>query len=485
MGPIVGIREFVSMLRRRGPLIAIILVSGLLLTLSYAMSLPRSYEAVTLIQIEPRIGGGLGSDTGSDTASRLRLIEQRLMARSNVLDMIGRFDLYEDAPDLSENEQVAAFRQSVRIEFIPGVGGGPGAEREISAMVISVQAGHAAVAANLANDMARQIMTTDQETRNRRMNDLIETLQREDERVANQLREVQRQTEAFRSQNADSLPENSEHLTAELARLEAQRVEVTRALQALERELLAVEVASEPAGRGVSVVQRLRSLEVELAQARRTLPETHPEVQRLESEIEDVREGQVRDLSPGVARQVALIREQSQALVAERDGIDRRMPQIEAQLAAIPTVAARLEGFALRAASLDLARTTIAERLSRAELDQRLATGEHGERMVVLEKADRPEYPISSGRRRVAFLGLLASIGTALAAAFLLELRRPLLRTPAQLQKALGAAPIAVAAFRPTRRQQLGARGRDLASATILLLGILAMTVLIRAGTGT
>lgn len=480
MGPIVGVKEFVDMLRRRGPIISLILMAGLYLTITHALSLARSYEAVTVIQIEPNIlGGGLAGEPAGDTASRLRLIEQRLMARSNVLDMIDRFDLFDDAPELNEDTRVTAFRQGTRIEFVPAAGGGPGSERELSAMLITVRAGDGATAANLANDMADQIMRSDQETRNRRLDDLIETLQREDERITTAIRQVQVQAEAFRRQNADSLPENTEYLVGELTRLESQRVELTRAQQALERELLAVEVGTGvTGGRSLSVVQQLRTLEVDLAQARLTLPEDHPEVRRLAAAIEDVREGQVRQMTPGAARQVELIRSQSQDLDAERAAIEQRLPQIEAQIAAIPTVSVRLENYATQIATLEVSRATIAERLSRAELDKRLASSEHGDRMTVLERASRPEYPVSAGRKRVAVLGFAASLAAALAAAFLLEMQRPLLRTPAQLQKALGVAPIAVAALRPSRAQRRRARLRDLTSATIVTLGVIAIGML-------
>lgn len=483
MGPIVGVQEFISMIRRRGPMIAVLLMGGLYLAINHAMSLPRTYEAVTVIQIQPTIlTGSPGAETSGDTAARLRLIEQRLMARGNVVSMIERYDLFEDSPSLSENEQIAAFRQSARVEFIPAVGGGPGQERELSAMLISVRAGQAADAANLANDMADQILTSDQETRTRRLNDLTETLMREDERIVAQIAEVQSRSEAFRAQNADSLPENLDYMVAELTRLEAQRVELARSLQALDRELLALEVGDEDAVRGPSVVQQLRGLEVDLALARRTLPEGHPEVLRLENEIESVREGQVQEMTPGVARQVALIREQSTALQQEREAIEQRLPQIEAMIAAIPLTSARLDEFTRQIASLEIGRAAIAERLSRAQLDQRLSASEHGEHMVVLERATRPEYPLSSGRGRVAIMGLFGSTAFALIAAFLLELRRPVLRTSAQVRKALGVVPIAVAAFRPRPRQRWLAGLRDMTSAGIVALGIVAISLLIGGG---
>ena len=51
MGPIVGMREFIGMLRRRGPVMALILMAGLYMSISYAMTLPRAYEALAVIKV--------------------------------------------------------------------------------------------------------------------------------------------------------------------------------------------------------------------------------------------------------------------------------------------------------------------------------------------------------------------------------------------------------------------------------------------------
>ena len=90
MGPIVGLRELISMLVRRAPLIAAVLVAGIVATLTYATSLPRTYQAIEVIQLQP--SAMQGAATGgqlSDAPARLRLIEQRVMTRQNVIDMIG------------------------------------------------------------------------------------------------------------------------------------------------------------------------------------------------------------------------------------------------------------------------------------------------------------------------------------------------------------------------------------------------------------
>ncbi|CAM3211142.1 hypothetical protein PANO111632_08170 [Paracoccus nototheniae] len=485
MGPITGLTEFFGMLRRRGPIMAAVLVVGIYLALSHALSLPRAYEAITVIQIQPTLmGAAPGAEAEADTASRLRLIEQQLMARGNILDMIDRYNLFDDAPELSDDERIAQFRQNARVEFIPVAGGAPGADAGVSAMLITVRAGRAEDAANLANDMADQIMNGNETTRRRRTADLIATLEAEDRRAAQAVAEVEARLAAYRAVNPDRMPENMEFLAAEQTRLQAQRSALIISLQALERERLAIEVGTVEEGPRTSVAQQLRVLEVDLAQARRTLAPNHPEVQRLEEQVERLRVGNAELLAPGISRQVDLIREQEAALNAERAQIERRLPQIDAAIAAMPEASAELAEFGRQIAVMEAPRAAISERLSRIQLEQRLTDNDHGERMVVLERATPADYPLSSGRRRVAVLGAGTSIAMALIAGFLMELMRPVLRTPGQVRKSLGVEPIAVARYRPSPRARIMARAQDMASLGILGFGVLAVVILMLTRTG-
>ncbi|TJZ91999.1 hypothetical protein FA743_09280 [Paracoccus gahaiensis] len=487
MGPIVGVKEFTGMLRRRGPLMAFVAAVGIYLAMAHAMSLPRAYEAVTVIQIQPTLLSGAPAATVQaepDTANRLRLIEQRLMARDNVLDMIRRYDLFDDAPELSDDERIAQFRQDARIDFVPAVGGVPGAEREISAMMITVRTARPDDAANLANDMADQIMSGNQAGQARRLNELIATLEVDEQQATAAVDDVEAQLSAFRSLNPDRLPENLDSLTAERSRLQDQRSALLLTLQSLERERLALEVGTPGDTPPASLSQQLRNLEVDLAQARRTLPAEHPEVLRLTRQIEMLRDGTEQALPQSLSRQVELIREQEATLSAERARIDRRLPEIEAAIAAMPDIALELADYQRRINALDLPRAALAERLAAAQLEQRLASGNYGERMVVLERATIPEHPLSSGRRRVAVLGAAMAVAMALAAGFALELARPVLRTPAQVRKALGVEPIAVAPYRPTPRAQVMARVQDVTALGILAFGAMAVIILILQGAG-
>ncbi|MBV0891401.1 hypothetical protein KTN05_05975 [Paracoccus sp. Z118] len=474
MGPIVGIRELILMLVRHAPLIALVMVAGVIATLSHVMSIPHSYQAITVIQLQPSAlqGSGEGSQL-VDAPARLRLIEQQVTSRQNVLDMIERHHLFDDRPELTEGERIWLFRQDLRIDLIPSAGAGS-ADRGVSALLVTANAGSAPTAATLANDVADQIVTGNRSVVTRRMEDLNAALVAEDRRLMTRIAAVEADLDAIRRSEGDALPENRDVLQAELTTLQAQRVATSREIQALERERLMLEVSDgdrESGARAVSLSEQIGRLRIDLAQARRRLGESHPEVQRLQASIDDLQQGGVRDLPPGIQQQIALIDEQLATMEDERTALDMRLAEIDLAIARMPEAAQRLDAQLRQLRTLETERDAVAARLAAARLDQGLVSEEHGERMVILERAAVPDLPQSSSRRRVAVLGLAASVGVALLLALLLELRRPILRTPRQLEQALGVGAIAVAHRIPTPAERMSGLVRMAITVGILTAG--------------
>lgn len=471
MGPITGLRELISMILRRGPLIAAVIAIGAVATIAYVSSLPRAYQAINVIQLEPSPLQASAAAGGPDTAARLRLIEQRIMARESILNMIHRHGLFEDAEQMTEDQRIILFRKDVNITMIPSAGGGGGTESGVSALLITVNAGDSLKAADLANDIADQIVSGNRSAVERRLAELVAALQAENERLGNLIERVQANIELVRREEKDALPDNLEILQARITSLQEQRVALIRNIQALERERLALEVGGpnplDPTGSS-SLIEEIGALQVQLAQASRRLGETHPEVMRLHERIDNLRAGGARDLAPGVLRQVALIDQQLQTMTDERDEIDQNVVATDRSIARVPQVAERLENLERRRRGLEVQREAVEARLAGARLDEQLISDEHGERMVILDRATPPEHPQSSSRRRIAILGLAASVGLAFLAAFVQEMRNPVVRTPRQLQSALGVGPIAVALRRPSPGQRVASNLR--VALTILIL---------------
>ena len=117
MGPIYTFDDFIDMIRRRAGVIILITLLGCIASVYWALATPHVYQSSEVIQIEqPKIANDLAPSTvEGSSARRLQLIEQQLMARGTLVDIIQRFDLYDDLTALRMSEKVDLLRRSVTI----------------------------------------------------------------------------------------------------------------------------------------------------------------------------------------------------------------------------------------------------------------------------------------------------------------------------------------------------------------------------------
>ena len=142
-------------------------------------------------------------------------------------------------------------------------------------------------------------------------------------------------------------------------------------------------------------------------------------------------------------REVALIESQRSALEEQKQTIATRQQEIDSALERAPLVEQELAGFQRRQGQLVQQLSDVALQLAQAQSRQSLQDNRTQGNMVVLEEARAPSFALSSSRKRVLVLGVAVSLALAFAVIFLLEARRPVLRTAAAVERKLGVVPIA------------------------------------------
>lgn len=474
MGPIQSLEDLFSMLRRRLPVVVTLMALGLLGALYLAVTSPRVYEAISVIQVEAPAIVDPESDAGIPAARRVQLIEQRLMVRSNLLEIIDRHQLYTTLP-LSPNEKIALLRQSTRIESVAATGRDPASGASMAAIIITVRAETAQKAADLANDFTDSIIGQDEAGREVRIHETREFLLSEERRIARELDEQGRKIAEYNAQNEDSLPSSQEFLQSELTQLAEQETTLDRDIMSLDRERLAIQAADNLAeGRPISsLAQQLRAAELELAQARRTFAPDHPEISRLEESIRRLSQGGVSEPSRLVHEQVLLIDAQLQQLRVQKTDISRRQTEIEAARARIPQVQREVEQVTRELLRLQDRYAEASRRLAEVEMMQSLQENNQVERFVVLERAIAPEYPVLSDRKKSAVLGSFVAIVMGLGVAFLMELREPVLRSSHQFMAATGLRPVMELSYVPTESDMNAKHRRRIYLAIVGVLTVL------------
>ncbi|HHY03494.1 MAG TPA: hypothetical protein GX686_11660, partial [Paracoccus sp.] len=142
-----------------------------------------------------------------------------------------------------------------------------------------------------------------------------------------------------------------------------------------------------------------------------------------------------RQAAADLERQIAVLETQREALQA-------RVTQIEDTARLSVTAEAELAALDRERESLRGQLAGIASRRVAAESQQRRDSSMVSDSFTLLEKAVPPDYPTSSQRKKIALAGGMLSVMAAVALALLMEMRRPVIRTAAQMERITGLRPV-------------------------------------------
>jgi tyrosine-protein kinase Etk/Wzc len=392
MGPIQSLDELLSMLRRRAPIIAAITFLGLVAGIVVALSTPPVFSSSAIIQVEvSNVSDELAQSTVAGSAARrVQQIEQRIMARDNLLEIADAFGLFTAFTE-SPLERTQFMRESITVESIAAVQQGFTSDGAVSALMIMVDFDNAQVAADLANELANSVVSQSLEARSGRATETLIFFRIEDTRISEELAQLDSEISLFKMANDDALPVNVEARREELARLEESLLDVERELVTLRAEMTSLETSgSRGAGqrRLLQLIDQINALEDERALISDRIQTLEPLFQR----------------APEVERLLS--------------GLEREQRQLQEQLGVITT------------------------RLAQAAIGARLEIDQQAERFDLLEEAVPAQYPVSRSRKTLVLMALAGAAGVGLLLGFLLELMNPVLRTPGQMLRELDLLPI-------------------------------------------
>jgi uncharacterized protein involved in exopolysaccharide biosynthesis len=390
MGPIYSIGDFLDLLRRRAWQIILATALGCGIAVMFALSQAHSYRSTEVIQIEqPKIADSLAPSTVDGSAARrLQLIEQQLMARSNMLDIIDDLGLFLDMPGLLPDEKVVMLREAVTITGVAAVREGVADDGTIAILTISAEMGTAEQAQAVAHEFADQTRVL---TARQRQDQTRETLTFFDQQEANLIAEIatlEQEVADFRQANNLSIEGNMVILQSELGSL-------NDAILELDREIIA-------------------------------------------TQLERNRIGENGARAATIEREQAELAAELNSLASQRQLMDDRRANLSATLETTPEIDRELAKFDRRLIQLQERLDVAAARRNEAEIAVNLEMGARGERMITIEEARVPEYPVTMSRKRLAMMGGAAAGLGAIVLAFLLELRHPVLRTAQQMERETG-----------------------------------------------
>lgn len=443
--------DLLGMLRRRIILFSLITITGVAGTIYYALQLPHVYEAIAVIRIEsPQIPSDLARSTAIEpTTQRIRLIEQDILSRDNILTLIDKYNLFADAPSLSAVERVTAMRQAIILRTVSEwTGYGP---QVPTALTITVRLNDPELTALVANGLVTAVLERNVQARVRQVQETFEFFAVEENRLSDRLEAIDQDILEFKRTNEGSLPSGLELRQDELSRLSENNAELRRQLSALGRERFTYENPTMRAnllgsasllGWDEELAAELRQLESEFASKQRLLAPESPELRRLSEQIAALNERKDLVLESLASEQLRLIEQEENLLQEQLESNLARSEELRAQLSAVPSIEDALNGL-LRTREQVLEQYSAAvQSRAEAEIGQRLEVNRQAERFEVLETALVPEYPVAPSRKKIAVFGLAGSLAIAGGLVLLLELLNPVLRTTRQMTRQLDIVPV-------------------------------------------
>jgi len=393
MGPIYSIEDMIDMLRRRARLVMVVSLLGALFSVLFALSQQHMYRSTEVIQIaRPMIANDLARSTISgSSARRLQIIEQQLMARATLLEVIQAFNLYAEFPDLKPSELVVRLRGAVRIEGVAAAREGFADDGTISVLSITAEMPIALQAQQVAHEFARRTISLSTSSRIEQARATLAFFTTQEGKLVGELRELEDRIAAFRVRNDLTLPGTVEFRRTEIASL-------NQALLGVDGEIIA----------------------------------TNRQADQVDS---SARQATARRLLAGYEQQLT-------TLAAQRKLLQDRKNELAASLETSPEVERELGAYERQLQQMRSEMLLISARRTEAEVGYRLENTRQAERLTVLEPAVLPDFPVTGSRKRIALLGGALSVMLGLALAYLLELRHPVIRSAAQMTREIGFGPV-------------------------------------------
>lgn len=400
------------------------------------------YRASTLVMVEKqKVPADYVKPTvTSGMEERLSTIEQQITNRSNLERIVREMDLYPELRTVEPIEKVVGVaRANLTV-----------AKKGDSVFTIYFKDADPVKAANTANRVAELFIQENLKLRENQAQGTSSFLEAELEQTKQKLEQQEAKIAAFKSLYMGQLPEQRDtNLQAvgqlqdkleinmdALDKAETRKIILQRQIAELSQPVpLPQMVAAAPTG--PKAPTRLQQLQSQLVEMRTRYTSEHPDVIRLEAEIEQVRQiesGQQIEVSeappmppqtytprvdPVLRAQVEAVDMEIRSLHAERARILADIGNTQARLENVPRVEQQLLSLSRDYENIQKSYENLLAKRIEAKLAENLEKSRQSEQFNILEKAIPPADPYSPNRLLFLAIGLAGGTLFGIVSAFL------------------------------------------------------------------
>jgi uncharacterized protein involved in exopolysaccharide biosynthesis len=433
------------------------LILGGLAGLAAAILMPTTYEsrATLLVESQELPETIVGSPSTSIIDQRIAKMRQQVLSRGDLIELIEQNDLYaEERRSKALSQVVDNMREAISVQAVNADVGQAQQGSNTIAFAMTFAYRDPAKAQAVMQSLVERFLEIDTSAMAEQATSTVSFLQDQANTLQRQIAALEGQITSLKARNGSALASSGMTTAANAGSYDAQ----IAALQSENRQLL--RQARRPSGGN----PLLAAAEAQLAAARATYSDSHPDIAILRQRVEELKRVPSSEANASddalIQGQIAANNATIAALGRARSEEAGRASSTLAAQSRAPVIMEQVMQLDNRANSLRLQYQDVSGKLMSAQNSARMAQEQKGERLTVVEPPVVPDRPVSPNRPLLIAGGIVGGLGLGLLLAMLLEFVLRPIRGVDQIS-GMGLEPLAVV---PTFSPDVAKKGRRFAS---------------------
>ncbi len=464
--PTLTLSDTIRIIKRRRWYIILPFAAFFLSLTVVSLTLPPVYESTSTILIEQQdIPAEFVRATVSTYAEQqLQIINQRIMSSTRLLEIINRFNLYQDLRDREPMEDIIGkMREDIKLEPISVELVDPKTGRPTTvtiAFTLSYEGKNDPQKVyQVSNVLTSLFLEENVQARERQAGEVSKFLETELAKVKEDLTRMDGAIARFKEEHINDLPElmpvNMQSVRDTERNIDMLMNQIS---QLKEKEgYLVTQLAGIPSDFKESDRLRLNELKVQLVNLRQTFSEEHPDVRRAKAEISELERsisasgdggaGTSRPDNPAyitLASQLSSVRCEIGSMSTQIADLRKRLFVYKHSIGISPKVEAQYNSMQMERSNIQAKYDDLMRKVMEAKVSHGLEKEQKGERFTIIDPARPPEKPSRPNRVAIMLIGLVLGIGAGAGTAAVKEYSDTSVRSADFLSQALSFPVLAV-----------------------------------------
>jgi polysaccharide chain length determinant protein (PEP-CTERM system associated) len=428
--------QYLDILRRRRWYLLTTIPAVVLLAVFFAYFLTPSYRASSTILLEPSsIPEQLVQTTVTNWADeQIELVQRRVMSPDRLEALVKQADPYPDEPTWTVKEKANQLALDTELERVDPIT--LKVVGESNAFAVRYNNPSPERAALVAQQLSDLFLSYNRQTRSERAVETYDFLAAQAKSVEERIAEAEQRLAQFRAEHSDSLPETQVRNLAVSERAERELVGYESQIRVAEDRQTALNLQlsklSPTLGTTTGNPQtELATLQGQLAEARVRYTPDHPDVKRLQRQIEALMAQPMTSAAGSgapnnpeylaVQSQLAAVQRELGALRAAADRARGQIYTYQNALGVAPQVEQEYSDLVRQRDVLKNQYQDVQNKLREADIARSLESEQKGARFTQIVAPGVPNSPYSPNRRGIILLGILLGVALGVVMAMLAD----------------------------------------------------------------